>query len=290
MSNLCLVKKLKGSVNNENLPIFQAIRIFIGNVAGELNFICRSGKSFTLKTADGSAKIATSKANADSDIFESEVTISSVNPNAPSRFWVKNPNCNFIISDKNNIVGFYAAGYIEGKEVYGVRFTIEGEDVKNLTNLALRPQRGMDFKGKLDNLYNLDFSTVGTIGFMPFRYSTFVDDNDFSKLGNIISLPANANFSQMLRDTNLVGSIEKFIANYRKTHPSVSSGSIAFQQMYGDAESTIITYNGSRIDVGTNTATWTWAPNATDNTNTDITNRAGNTKTIDAEGNDIVVS
>ena len=291
MSNSCLVTKLKGSVNNPDLPVFDSIRISIGNVSGELNFTCAAAnKTFILKTADGSAKIATSKSDADSDIFVSEVTVSTVyGQGLQSRFWVKKPNCDFLIVGKGNIRSFYNSFYMEGQAINGVKFTIDGGDIKYLTDLILRPRAGMIYKGSLDNLYNLDFTTpVSGQFFLSFRGSTFVDDNDFSKLGNIIRLPANADFGQNLRETNLIGSIEKFVANYRKAHSSTSSGRVKFEQMYQD-ESTIITYNGSKINVGTTDNVWTWATNATDSTHTDITHGSV-TKTIDADGNDVVVA
>ena len=277
MSTNCLVTRLKGTANNSEIPIFNAIRFFIGDNHSNtaMRFSATSGNTITLRTLDGSAKIATSAENRDGGIFVDTLTIGSDGGDV----FFDNPNCFFVIEGKYQLGGFGRWNAIARDLVIDLAELNYAESISTLFVDT------STIKGNIDNLYNLNIerSSTSDVTFSV-RNCVFADDADFSKFGNIKSLAANCYFGQSLRGTNLKGSIEKFVANYRKTHEA-TSGLVQFSFLY-PADSLYITFNGAR-STGKENHIFNWAANEQDPTKTDITDPYDTTITIDADGNKV---
>jgi hypothetical protein len=271
MSTNCLVTKLKGSVDNNNLPIYNSVKFYIGNVSSKITFAAVPNKTIKVRTLDGSEKIATSEENRDSDIFVSSVTIGS----SRVALYFKQPNCTFVIEGKDRL---YQIGYSNDS----ANMLIDLSELNHATNLGRLHIQYSTVYGTFENLY--DTNIKANIGFNV-ENSTFKDDTDFNKLGNIRGMESNCDFSQYIRGTNLKGSIEGFVANLRKTH-DYTSGSVKFNNMF-TGQQAVITFNGSKIAAASGGSTWSWVANEQDSTMTDITSPNDITITIDADGNKV---
>lgn len=268
----CKLTQLKGSVNNSEMRFFHDIKFYVGEVSSSKFFKPVSGKSITIRTYDGSSKIAKSQEDYDNDNFVSELVLTS----GQSVFF-KNPNTYFSIADKYNLdsIGSYSIND-------NFPMVLDLEDFKYYSGeLYLK---ACILYGSLDNIFNITSTATGTWKSINFTGCTFIDDTDYNKIGLIKSLASTIRIAT--NGSNLKGSVEGLFTNYRKAHTDAVSGSITYSGHYS-ADTNVITFNGNKVVAGSYDKTFSWVPNSINTAYTDITDGT-TTITVDEDGNKVV--
>lgn len=202
MANQCLVTRLKAAIQNDNLPLFNTIKLTAHSITSNVELLSRlristyGGDGVTIKV-DGDGYFATSYANLSDETKRlTETTVTSTSSTGVD-FFFKKGEYNVLLYNANNIKkiminGQTASGYV----------TVLQADLSEFKN-----NPGIN---QLD--LNLS-SATGSINDLPSTIHILYLSNTPNVIGNLDELARRCTFTNIfITNTGIIGSVENFVA------------------------------------------------------------------------------